>query len=271
MGRLGGQELGFGSDADVMLVYSDDGPNAQSMAEVLTGEFIGLVKDPILEFELDLDLRPEGKNGPRIKSLNAYEGYYQKWAETWEFQALLRARPMFGSQGLRDAFTNLIDKYRYPEELSNKQLVSVRVVKARVENERLPKGIVANRHLKLGPGAISDVEWLIQLMQLRYAGNNPELRTLTTLDTLASLVKLGHIDDADSHVLEDAWIMASRVRSAQVLALDKASDELPIDRNKLEALARILEFEPGSATELEERYLAVTRRSRAVFQKLFLE
>jgi glutamate-ammonia-ligase adenylyltransferase len=271
MGRLGGQELGFGSDADVMLVYKDDDPKAQSMAETLTGDFIALVKDSILEFELDLDLRPEGKNGPRIKSLSAYEGYYEKWAETWEFQALLRARPMFGSQGLRDAFTDLIDKYRYPEELSNKQLVSIRLVKARVENERLPKGIDAYRHLKLGPGAISDVEWLVQLMQLRYAGTNPELRSLTTLDTLASLVKLGHVDATDSQVLEDAWIMASRVRSAQVLALDKSSDELPIDRHKLEAIARVLEFEPGSATDLEERYLSVTRRSRAVFQKLFLE
>ena len=271
MGRLGGQELGFGSDADVMLVYKDDDPKAQSMAESLTGDFIALVKDSILEFELDLDLRPEGKNGPRIKSLSAYEGYYEKWAETWEFQALLRARPMFGSQGLRDAFTDLIDKYRYPEELSNKQLVSIRLVKARVENERLPKGIDAYRHLKLGPGAISDVEWLVQLMQLRYAGTNPELRSLTTLDTLASLVKLGHVDATDSQVLEDAWIMASRVRSAQVLALDKSSDELPIDRHKLEAIARVLEFEPGSATDLEERYLSVTRRSRAVFQKLFLE
>ena len=271
MGRLGGQELGFGSDADVMLVYKDDDPKAQSKAETLTGDFIALVKDSILEFELDLDLRPEGKNGPRIKSLSAYEGYYEKWAETWEFQALLRARPMFGSQGLRDSFTGLIDRFRYPEELSNKQLVSIRLVKARVENERLPKGIDANRHLKLGPGAISDVEWLVQLMQLRYAGNNPELRSLSTLDTLASLVTLGHVDAADSRVLEDAWIMASRVRSAQVLALDKASDELPIDRYKLEAIARVLEFEPGSASELEERYLAVTRRSRAVFQKLFLE
>jgi glutamate-ammonia-ligase adenylyltransferase len=271
MGRLGGQELGFGSDADVMLVFQDDDPKAQSMAELLTGQFIALVKDPILEFELDLDLRPEGKSGPRIKSLSAYEGYYEKRAETWEFQALLRARPMFGSQGLRDAFTKLIDKYRYPQELSNKQLVSVRVVKARVENERLPKGIDANRHLKLGPGAISDVEWLVQLMQLRYAGFNPELRSLKTLDTLAALVKLGHIDATDSRVLEDAWIMASRVRSAQVLALDKASDELPFDRHKLEAMARILDFEPDSATEFEERYLAVTRRSRAVFQKLFLE
>ena len=271
MGRLGGQELGFGSDADVMLVYKDDDPKAQSMAEALTGDFIALVKDSILEFELDLDLRPEGKNGPRIKSLSAYEGYYEKWAETWEFQALLRARPMFGSEGLRDAFTNLIDKYRYPDELSSKQLVSVRLVKARVENERLPKGIDANRHLKLGPGAISDVEWLVQLMQLRHAGRNVELRSLKTLDTLASLVVIGHVDSTDSRVLEDAWVMASRVRSAQVLALGKSSDELPIDRQKLEAIARVLEFEPGSATELEEGYLAVTRRSRAVFQKLFLE
>lgn len=271
MGRLGGQELGFGSDADVMLVYQSDNEEAQGQAERLTGEFIALVKDSILEFELDLDLRPEGKNGPRIKSLSAYEGYYEKWAETWEFQALLRARPMAGSQDLRDKFGKIIDKYRYPKELSHKQLVAIRLVKARVENERLPRGVEANRHLKLGPGAISDVEWLVQLMQLRFAGNEQDLRILGTLNTLPILVRLGHINAIDAAVLDAAWVLASRIRSAQVLALDKGSEELPLERNKLEAIARILEFEPDSATELEELYLAVTRRARVVFQKLFVE
>jgi glutamate-ammonia-ligase adenylyltransferase len=178
---------------------------------------------------------------------------------------------MAGSQDLRDKFAKVIDKYRYPKELSHKQLVAIRLVKARVENERLPRGVEANRHLKLGPGAISDVEWLVQLMQLRFAGNEQDLRILGTLNTLPILVGLGHVNAIDAAVLDAAWVLASRIRSAQVLALDKGSEELPLERNKLEAIARVLEFEPGSATELEELYLAVTRRARVVFQKLFVE
>jgi glutamate-ammonia-ligase adenylyltransferase len=108
-------------------------------------------------------------------------------------------------------------------------------------------------------------------MQLRFAGNEQDLRILGTLNTLQILVRLGHINAIDAAVLDAAWVLASRIRSAQVLALDKGSEELPLERNKLEAIARILEFEPDSATELEELYLAVTRRARVVFQRLFVE
>ena len=270
MGRLGGGELGFGSDADVMLVFGGSGELLQQPAERLTSALLAKVKDPLLNFELDLDLRPEGKNGPRIKSLDAYRGYYEKWADTWEFQALTRARPITGSEELRSAFLELVKPYRYPAELSSKQLLEIRRIKARVESERLPQGADPNRHLKLGRGSISDVEWLVQLYQLRFGSELPALHVLGTLEALDALVEGGKVSRDASEKLSAAWLLASRIRSAIVLGQDKSNDLLPVDRSQLEVIARILEFEPGSAAELEELYLATTRKSRQVFEELFL-
>lgn len=271
MGRLGGAELGFGSDADVMLVYLGDSALLQQSAERVTATLISVSKDPILHFELDLDLRPEGKNGPRIKSLTAYRGYYEKWAETWEFQALIRARAISGSDELVDEFGRLIDPYRYPKELSGKQLTEIRRIKARVESERLPQGADPARHLKLGRGSISDVEWLVQLFQLRFADQHPELRLGGTLEVLKQLAGLGKVSQSDAAKLSEAWLISSRIRSALVLGLDKSSDILPVDNSQLESAARILEYSPGSAQQLEEDYLGITRKARAVFEELFLK
>jgi glutamate-ammonia-ligase adenylyltransferase len=270
MGRLGGGELGFGSDADIMLVFGGPGELLQQPAERLTSALLAKVKDPLLNFELDLDLRPEGKNGPRIKSLDAYRGYYEKWADTWEFQALTRARPITGSEELRSAFLELVKPYRYPAELSSKQLLEIRRIKARVESERLPQGADPNRHLKLGRGSISDVEWLVQLYQLRFGSELPELQVIGTLEALDALVEGGKVSRDAQEKLSTAWLLASRIRSAIVLGQDKSNDLLPVDRSQLEVIARILEFEPGSAAELEELYLATTRKSRQVFEELFL-
>ena len=269
MGRLGGSELGFGSDADCMLVYRGDAEQSE-LANRLSAELMLLVKDSLLEFELDLGLRPEGKNGPRIRSVVGYAGYYERWADTWEFQALLRARMVCGSAELRAEFTQLIDKYRYPTELSQAQRIEIRRIKARVEAERLPQGADPQRHFKLGRGSLSDVEWLVQLKQLEQVGDNPSLRTLGTLETLSSLVSCEVIPASDAARLEAAWLLTSRCRSALVLAVDKQLDVLPTDRKQLEAMARILEYAPGSATNLEEDYLAATRKSRQVFERLFL-
>ena len=269
MGRWGGEELGFGSDADGMLVYKSDLEDAQGSAERLTSRLLQLVSDSLLDFELDLDLRPEGKNGVRIRSLAGYAGYYEKWAEPWEFQALLRARLVTGSEELKSEFTALIDQYRYPLQVSAKTLMEIRRVKARVENERLPQGADPSRHLKLGRGSISDVEWLVQLMQVSHAGRIPELRTLSTIKALEVILDQGLIDQAGFERLRDGWLISSRCRSAQVLASDKRLDVLPTDRRQLEAMARILEYHPGEAAKLEEDYLSITRRSRASFEKYF--
>lgn len=269
MGRWGGSELGFGSDADAMLVYESDQDGAQQLAEKIASALMLLCKDSLLEFELDLDLRPEGKNGPRVRSMASYQAYYEKWADTWEFQALLRARVVSGSQRLKNRFIEVIDEYRYPEKLTEKQLTEIRRIKARVEGERLPLGADPARHLKLGRGSISDVEWLVQLYQLRYASAHPQLRSLGTLGVLDELANLKIIQTQQAQQLRAGWLIAARARSALVLAVDKLVDILPSDRRQLEATARILEYNPGDASKLEDDYLAATRRARKVFEELF--
>ncbi len=269
MGRWGGMELGFGSDADGMLVYLSDSLTAQAQAEKLTQTLLSISKDSLLEFELDLDLRPEGKNGPRVRSVAGYAGYYERWAEAWEFQALLRARVVVGSDELKEEFTAVIDKYRYPKELSRENLVEIRRIKARVEAERLPQGANPARHLKLGRGSISDVEWLVQLLQLRFGCEHPELRTTSTSSALSALSSLGILPADDAEKLAAGWLLASRCRSAEVLASDKRTDQLPNDLRQLEAMARILEYQPGQSQLLEESYLAVTRKARVTFEKHF--
>ncbi|MCF8528513.1 MAG: bifunctional [glutamine synthetase] adenylyltransferase/[glutamine synthetase]-adenylyl-L-tyrosine phosphorylase [Aquiluna sp.] len=269
MGRWGGSEMGFGSDADAMLVYLDEFEGSQHKAEFLTKELLVLVQDALLEFELDLGLRPEGKNGVTVRSLEGYRGYYQKWADTWEYQALLRARLVTGSSTLVEQFTHLIDGYRYAKSFSQAEIIEVKRIKARVESERLPQGADPLRHLKLGKGAISDVEWLVQLLQLRFANKHESLKTLSTLEALRELSQLGILEQQDEERLRLGWIISSRARSALFLAMDKRIDVLPSDFRELEAAARILEYQPGDAFVLEEDYLSTTRKARSSFEKIF--
>ena len=273
MGRFGGEELGFGSDADVMFVYEAK-PGvipelAQKTAERIISDLKGYSADPLLEFELDLDLRPEGKNGPNARSLDSYRAYYERWSDTWESQALLRAKPIAGSAELIEKFLHLINLYRYPIELPQSAVVEIRRIKARMETERLPQGADPRRHTKLGRGSLSDVEWLVQLMQLKFGKDHPSIRTPKTLVALQACVSENLIAEHDARVLAEAWTFASRVRSASVLWANKRTDVLPTDRQQLEGMARIMEYPAGSATQLEEDYLAFSRRARMVYERLF--
>lgn len=272
MGRFGGRELGFGSDADIMYVYRPVGSEptvAQKSAEAIISALKKATADSLLEFEIDIDLRPEGKNGAVARSIESYESYYKRWANTWEAQALLRARMIAGSPQLQSEFTEIIDRYRYPEKLEPSAIVEIRRIKARVETERLPQGADPKRHLKLGRGSLSDVEWLVQLFQLKHGADHPEIRNPSTLSALGAMVASGLIEQHDARVLSEAWIFASRVRSASVLWANKRTDVLPTDRKQLEGIARILEYPAGSASQLEDDYLAFTRRARMVFERLF--
>ena len=136
-------------------------------------------------FEVDADLRPEGRQGPMSRSLGSYADYYERWSAVWERQALLRARACAGDAELGRAFEELVEPLRWsPDGLDDDGLRQIRRLKARMEAERLPRGTNPARHIKLGPGGLSDVEWAVQVLQLQHAARVSELRTTSTLEAL---------------------------------------------------------------------------------------
>jgi glutamate-ammonia-ligase adenylyltransferase len=272
MGRFGGAELGFGSDADVMYVYRANGVDPQRAHELAVRMVAALrhhSEDHRLPLDLDAGLRPEGRNGPIARSLEAYTEYYRRWSLSWEAQALLRARGVAGSVKLIRAFFEMADAVRYPAAVDDHGLREIKRIKARVESERLPQGADPARHLKLGPGSLSDVEWLVQVLQLQHAHAIPGLRTTSTLGALETAREAGLVADADAERLAQAWRLASRLRSANTLLSGQTSDVLPADRLRLDGIGRILEYPPRSATRIEEEWMGTARRARRVFERLF--
>ena len=272
MGRFGGAELGFGSDADVLYVYRPEGVDperAHQLSLKIVAELRRVSEDFRAPLDLDADLRPEGRTGPLVRSLASYAEYYSRWSLSWEAQALLRARGVAGSVKLVRAFMELADGVRYPKHPDPQGLREIKRIKARVETERLPKGVDRSRHLKLGPGTLSDVEWLVQLTQLQFAHDNPELRTTSTLGALDAEVAAGLIPATSAARLAEAWHLSTRIRSANTLLSGQTSDVLPTDRRQLDGIGRILNYPPRSATAVEEDYFGTSRRARRVFEKLF--
>ena len=276
MGRFGGGELGYGSDADVMFVYDPvgdaDEQAAQEAAAAVVQELRKLLSAPGPDpaIELDVGLRPEGKNGPLVRSLDSYRSYYLRWSLVWESQALLRAAPVAGDPELGKAFVQLVEPVRWPERgLSLQDVREVRRIKARVEAERLPKGADPSRHFKLGRGGLADVEWTIQLIQLRHAHQVPGLRTTGTLPALAAAVDAGVLDPADGAVLAEAWSLASRWRNAAVLWRGRPVDALPGDGRDRDGMARIVGYPPGQGEQAEDDYLRLTRRTRSIIDRTF--
>ncbi|MCP2327791.1 glutamate-ammonia-ligase adenylyltransferase [Hamadaea flava] len=275
MGRLGGYEMSYPSDADVLFVYEpgsgmrDDEAQgtALAVAENLRTLLAAPAQDPPLG--VDADLRPEGRQGPLVRSFTAYQRYYAKWSAIWEAQALLRARPVAGSEALAARFIELIEPIRYPEGgLTREQVVEIRRIKARVENERLPRAADPLTHTKLGRGGIADVEWTVQLWQLRHAYELEKLKTTRTLTALAAATEAGLASAADAEILRTAWSFAARVRNALTLVRGRAADQLPRHGPELEGIAQIL-GQDGEPTLVLEEYLRATRRARAVVERLF--
>ncbi|MBX3094384.1 MAG: bifunctional [glutamine synthetase] adenylyltransferase/[glutamine synthetase]-adenylyl-L-tyrosine phosphorylase [Cryobacterium sp.] len=274
MGRYGGRELGFGSDADVMYVYraiTAEPAAAQSRAEQIVLALRRLTDDIRIRFDLDEGLRPEGKNGAIVRSLESYRAYYERWSLTWEAQALLRARYAAGDEVLGRDFEALADEVRYPAQIGDRELREVKRIKARVEAERLPQGADPSRHLKLGRGSLSDIEWLVQLVQLAHASTVGELRTTSTLDALDAAAGAKLIPISDAALLRDTWQFVARARSALMLWTGKTTDVLPGDRAQLEGIARLLGYPRGSAGAFEDSYLRQTRQTRRVFERLFFD
>ncbi len=275
MGRLGGWEQGYGSDADVLFVHepldgvseSDAAASAKAVAEELRRLLSVPAPDPPLL--VDADLRPEGKQGPLSLSLSGYARYYERRAAVWEAQALLRARFVAGDDELGERFLALVEPVRWPAAFPADAVREVRRIKARVEAERLPRGVDRTRHMKLGPGGLADVEWTVQLLQLRHAHAVPGLRTTSTLDALAAAADGGLLTRADAETLRAGWSVATRARNALMLVRGRPSDVLPDDARTLVGVARAVGYPAGSRVDFVDGYRKATRRARAVVERVF--
>ncbi|WP_326552654.1 bifunctional [glutamine synthetase] adenylyltransferase/[glutamine synthetase]-adenylyl-L-tyrosine phosphorylase [Micromonospora sp. NBC_01813] len=273
MGRLGGYEMGYSSDADVLFVYDPpDGladAEASAAARMIAEELRRLLGMPAPDPPLgvDADLRPEGRQGPLVRSLAAYAQYYARWSKVWEAQALLRARFVCGDRSLGEEFMAVADPVRYPAGgLSRDQIIEIRRIKVRVESERLPRGADPATHTKLGRGGLADVEWAVQLTQLRHAHTVPALRDPRTLAALAAAREAGLIGPADATALRAGWTLASRVRNALMLVRGRASDQLPRHGTELAGVVRLLGGD--DAGEFLDYYLRTARRCRAAAERV---
>ncbi|MGH8775110.1 MAG: bifunctional [glutamine synthetase] adenylyltransferase/[glutamine synthetase]-adenylyl-L-tyrosine phosphorylase [Jiangellaceae bacterium] len=275
MGRLGGREMGYASDADVLFVHDPlDGADETLAGEdalAVANEMRRLLTLPSPEPSLavDADLRPEGRQGPLVRTLASYAAYYARWGEVWERQALLRAAPLCGPPVVLDRFFDVVDPLRWPAGLGEAEVREVRRIKARVESERLPRGADPSTHLKLGPGGMADVEWAVQLVQLRHAGAVEGLRTTRTPEALEAAVRAGLLAEDDRSILLAAWRTATAIRNAVVLVTGRGSDAVPRDPRTLAAVSRMLGYAPGASAGFVEDYRKVARRARTVVERIF--
>jgi glutamate-ammonia-ligase adenylyltransferase len=278
MGRLGGGEIGYGSDADVIWVHEphegvpdSEFAAAAAVAADVAEEVRRLLALPAADppLQLDTGLRPEGKNGALSRSLASYRAYYERWSLGWEAQALLRASFLAGNAELGERFLHLADELRYPKELPEDAVAEVARLKKRMQTERIPRGIPRARHLKLGPGGLTDVEWAAQVLQLRHAGGNPELRTTSTLEALAAEERAGLLSTDEHAALVEAWTLATRVRNALMLTTGRASDVLPDEQRALDRVARLVGYPAARSRALLDDHQRIAGRAREVVDALF--
>jgi glutamate-ammonia-ligase adenylyltransferase len=274
MGSFGGNEIAYGSDLDVLVAYEGATASAAEAAEQATTALFRLCNGSTPSegiVHIDASLRPEGRQGPLARSLDAFEEYHRRWGATWERQALLRARPVAGDEGVLGRFAALLDEVVWQTPFDEAAEREIRRMKARIERERIPPSEDPQFHLKLGRGSLSDVEWTAQLLQLRTG-----TRASSTRDALDRLERAGALSPSDSATLKDAYRFCARTRNRWHLVgnfvagaggvVGIGADAMPRRPELQSRLARSLGTTP---TQLRESYRRVTRRSRKVVERVF--
>ena len=273
MGRLGGAELSYASDIDVLFVYEGDRAAdfdaAERVAEQLVTE-IGATTSEGQTFRIDARLRPEGNQGPLARSLGGYATYYERWGLTWERQALSKARVVAGDPQLGEQFCALVDDVVYGQPFTEDDMREIRRMKARIERERIPPGEDPQFHLKLGRGSLSDIEFLVQLLQLQHGGDHPELRVPGTIDALAAAARRRPARRRRRRRARSRVpLLRAGAQRARTSRAGARRDALPSDRAEIEKLGLLLGYVHQPATSLRDEYRRLTRRARRVVEREF--
>jgi glutamate-ammonia-ligase adenylyltransferase len=284
MGKLGGEELNYSSDVDVLFAYSEEGgvfkvppgkgeapqpalTNHQffnRLAEAFIAEVSRMTPQGAL-YRIDLRLRPEGDSGPLSRSLASYENYYAQWGQTWERMMLIKARGVAGDATLAAEFLELIQPFRYPRSINESVLSEVVAMKGRIENEVVKAGEL-ERNVKLGRGGIREIEFIVQALQLLRAGRQPFLQGAQTLPALAKLVQYELLSAEDSSLLADAYCFLRDVEHRLQMEDNLQTHTIPTDRHAQERLARLMGF--ATLGEFKTAHQAHTRSVRRIFDKL---
>ena len=269
LGKLGGRELSYASDLDVVFLHGGDPTRAEKRAEELIHSLAEVTPEG-QAFRIDTGLRPEGRAGALARSLGSFLEYYERWARPWEWLALTKARASAGDTSLGEEFVRATRRFAHPGPLPGDALREIRHLKARMERERIPRGADRRRHLKLGPGGLSDVDFAVGLLQLQHGHEHPELRVTSTMEGIEGAKACGLISSEDAARLADAYTFLARLRNRLYLLTGRPMDVLPSKPEILEALGMAMGFGEQPRQELDERYLRVTRRARRAVEPLLL-
>jgi glutamate-ammonia-ligase adenylyltransferase len=267
MGKLGGEELNFASDLDVVFVYDGEGAESFEGAERAAEAVLRHIRAE--GFEADADLRPEGRSGPLARSMAAWLEYWQRWGETWEFQSLLKARFVAGDEVLGKRFTLAAEDFAYPDFLPVEKVAEIRRMRVRMEEERVRSPDARRFHFKLGHGGLADVQFAVELSQLRHGGDHPEIRRRHTLEALEALAWERLVEDSVSLALGEAYVFLNRVKNALECDRRVRAEAIPPTPEAQLALARRLGYEEFARAAFLEDYRRITRRARRAMERVF--
>jgi glutamate-ammonia-ligase adenylyltransferase len=267
LGTLGAEELTFASDLDLMFVYEGEGPADFEAASGAAERILRRVRAQ--GWQADSDLRPEGRSGPLARSMASYLEYWQRWADTWEYQALLRARFVAGDEPLGRRFLSNAADFAYPESLTFEQVAAIRRMRVRMEEERIRSVNARRFHFKLGYGGLADVQFAVELSLMLHGFSHPEVRGSSTLEVLPALVAAGLIEDRVARSLEEAHRFLTNVKSWLEIERRVPAEALPATPEGQAALARRLGYSEGARHRFLQEYLRTTRRARRAMERVF--
>jgi glutamate-ammonia-ligase adenylyltransferase len=267
LGRLGAEELSFGSDLDLVFVYEGEGPDAFGAAGDAAAATLAALREG--GWQPDPDLRPEGRSGPLARSLTSFLEYWERWAETWEFQALLRARPVAGDETLGRRFLLNADDFAYPPSLSFDRVAAIRRMRVRMEEERVRPKDARRFHLKLGYGSLADVQFAVELSLMRHGFDHPEVRRTNTLDALEALSAARLMEDSVARALAEAAVFLSEVKAALEIERRISVEAVPPTPESQAALARRLGYEDHPRRRFLDDYRRITHRARRAMERVF--
>jgi glutamate-ammonia-ligase adenylyltransferase len=269
MGRLGAEELSFASDLDVLFVYEGEGPRDFEVACQAAERILAEVAT--VGWKADADLRPEGRAGPLARSMASYLEYWERWAETWEYQALVRARFVAGDEQLGRRFLSNAGDFAYPVALSFEQVAGIRRMRVRMEEERVRPAGARRFHFKLGYGSLADVQWAVELSLMRHGYRLPDVRKTNTLEALEALAARRLLEESVAASLGEAYVFLSDVKNALEIERRVPVAALPPTPEAQAALARRLGYAEQARHRFLQDYRRITRKARLAMERVFYD